>query len=1118
MKRTITSSALALGLLCGAASAETLLLGDPAISEDRIAFTYAGDIWLADRDGTNPRRLTSGQASETNPVFSPDGSQIAFNAAYENNLDVYIVDADGGQPKRLTYHPSADHVRGWTPDGSVVTFSSGRMANDNRATNQLYHVSIEGGLPTRQMAARFFQGQYDENGEQLAYIAHDPAYSGLFGGAAGWGGYRGGTAPSINILSVGGDDWATIPGDRVTDIYPMWHGDDVVFLSDRGDEERFNLYRYSEGQDVERLTDEEDWDIFSASLHGDTVIYEVGGRLKLYDLESGETTPLSITIKTDLPQAQPGMRDAAGMITDASLSPTGKRAVLTARGDVFTVPLDEGSPRILTPEGGDRAYTAMWSPDGQRITYVHDDGENQRLIIRPQVYDGEAERAKITDGMKFISSLLKGDPSEVKTFELGEGFNFILGWTPNGKTIVFEDNGLNLNVIDTESGQVRTLTTAARREGYGVAISPDGRWLAATVEQPNFMRDLVLFDLNSNGRSSFTVSDGIADVGSPAFSPDGKYLYFTASVNSGPAQVGLDLSSQEQNYRAGIYVAVLNDEDRLPNADEKGDEPYSGEEEKSEEEEKEEQEKANENAKVELDRDGLVRRIVGLPVPEAAYRSLEVAANGDVLYLMQEQPGATTPPPGTPYGANNALMRYSMKDKAASSVMDGVASFTISNDRKTVLASKGNGQLLTLPAEAGGEPKPVDTSGLKVMIDPREEWQQIFNDVHRMEEAYFYAPNMHGLDWDAVREKYEPLLEHVGRRADLNKVLVQMIAEMQVGHNNVGGGDGYSDKGPGVGLLGADIAFENGAHRIKRIYTGELWNPFIEAPLAEPGLDIEEGDYILTVNGQPLGENDNIFQYLQGTTGKQIALGVADSASGSGLRVVTVKPTGSEFFTRLWSWIEDNRRTVDEQSDGKVGYVYMRDTTTTGYRMFNRMFFPQTDKEALIIDERGNNGGQAANYVTDVLKRSYLASWKDRQGEMWQTPGGAHYGPKVMLIDQDAGSGGDFLPYAFREEELGPLIGTRTWGGLIGIYANPNLIDGGFLTVPNFRFIDADDEWTIENEGVAPDIRVELNPVIANEGRDSQLEAGIEEAMKRIGSTESPVPDEAPAYPTELGQ
>nr|WP_269815557.1 PDZ domain-containing protein [Parvularcula mediterranea] len=404
------------------------------------------------------------------------------------------------------------------------------------------------------------------------------------------------------------------------------------------------------------------------------------------------------------------------------------------------------------------------------------------------------------------------------------------------------------------------------------------------------------------------------------------------------------------------------------------------------------------------------------------------------------------------------------------------------------------------------------------MVDPKEEWAQIFSDVVRMEAAYFYDPDMHGLDWEATAEKYRPLLEHVGRRADLNTVLSLMIAEMQAGHNRVGGGDIPRPDSSGVGLLGADLSVRNGAVRIEKIYTGELWNPFVMGPLSEPGLDVEEGDYILTVNGMPIGDEGNLFQHLQGLTGQQVTLGVADSADGRGLRAVTVKPGGSEFAMRLWNWVEENRKRVDEATDGRVGYVYLPNTAGAGYTFFNRMFFPQADRDGMIIDERSNGGGQAANYVTDVLGRSYLSGWKDRYGKTFNTPGGAHYGPKVMLIDQDAGSGGDFLPYAFREEELGTLMGTRTWGGLIGISANPSLIDGGFLTVPFFRFYDTDYEWSVENEGVAPDIEVKLNPIATNEGTDSQLEAAIEKVLEDLEGWDDPVPDEAPAYPTELGQ
>lgn len=1118
VKFLLSSSSLALALLAQGASAETLMLGDPAISADRIAFTYAGDIWTAGRDGSAPQRLTSHPGTEMTPHFSPDGSMIAFTATYEGNADVYVVPAEGGVPKRLTWHPAADLVHGWSADGESIAFASHRETNHGRS-DQLYHVKTEGGLPEKQMLARYFQGDWHADGQTLAYISFGPAYNGLFGGGSGWRGYRGGTAPSITILGLEDGDTTEIPGDRVTDIFPMFYGNDVVFLSDRGENKRFNAYLFdvSTGS-VTQLTNEEEWDVIAADLFADTLIYEAGGRLKTLDLRSDAgPEALPITVSADLPQLQPGFKDAKANIETISLSTTGKRALVTARGDVFTLPTDEGSPRNLTAEGGDRAYTALWSPDGQRIAYVHDDGETQSLVLRSQVYDGEAESPSLKDGIKFVRSLIEGDPAEEKRFALGDGFHQLLAFTPDGETIIFEDDELRLRKIDLASGERKTLATHARRAGHAVSVSPDGDWLAAVIEGENFMQDLVLIDLGSGGDRQVTISDGMADIGSPAFSPDGKYLYFAASTNSGPTQVGLDLSSQEKPYRAGLYVAVLSDEGTSPLAPGKGDEPPADEadDEKTKEEDKD---KAAETGKdVDLDADDLVDRIVSLPVAEDAYYGLGVAANGDLLYLKAEQPGVATAPPGTPYAANYALMRWSAEKKEASEVAKGVTGFALSGDGKKMLALKPDGQMLFGDA-SGNEVEPVDTSGLTMMVDPREEWRQIFRDVVRMEAAYFYDPGMHGLDWQAVADKYEPLLDHVGRREDLNTLLVQMIAEMQVGHNRVGGGDVYRGDDRGVGLLGADLVSENGAVRIERIYTGELWNPFIDAPLAEPGLDIEEGDYILTVNGMPVGARDNIFRYLQGTAGKQVSLGVADNAEGRGLRTVTVTPTRSEGAMRLWSWVEDNRARVEEETDGRVGYVYLPNTAGAGYTFFNRMFFPQANKEALIIDERANGGGQAANYVTDVLGRSYLSGWKDRHGATFNTPGGAHYGPKVMLIDQDAGSGGDFLPYAFRTEKLGTLMGTRTWGGLIGISANPSLIDGGVLTVPYFRFYDTDYQWSVENEGVAPDIEVKLDPVATNRGEDTQLTAAIRKTLSDLETFESPVPTEAPPYPTELGQ
>ena len=1106
MRTKIISAVTTLFLAFAASTtAETLMLGHPAISSDQIAFTYAGDIWVARKDGSDASRLTVHPGNEITPHFSPDGSKIAFSANYGGNTDVYVIAAQGGPVQRLTWHPRADYVRGWSSDGSSVAFASDREVNGGRS-DQLFHVSLEGGMPYKQMRAAYFQGDWHDDGRKLAYIEFGPAYNGLFGGSSGWSGYRGGTSPSIKLMdTVSGEVLASIPGDRTSDIYPMFAGDDIIFLSDRGAHKRFNIYRYdAASQAITSLTNEDEWDAVSMDLHGDTVIYESGGRLKVLSLTTGAIEALPISIAADLPQRRVVQRKVQRNIDSVKLSNTGKRALVTARGDVFTIPTADGTTRNLTPGSGDRAYSALWSPMGDRLAYVHDDGQGQSLKIRGQRYESNSEL-------------------ELE-FNLGDGFNELLTFTPHGQHIIFEDDELRLRLIDLETGAIETILKQYRRNSFNVSVSPNGRWLATTRESENFMQDLILIDLENPTAPPTALTDGMADTDHPAFGPEGKLLYFTASTNSGPTQVGLDLSSQERPYRAGIYIAVLSDEEKSPLVEDEGDEEVvtqdSDEGDDSEAETSDDESAVNdESSKAAMLKNpaSLVDRIVALPVAEDAYLDLAVAENGDLLILRGVQPGAATSPPGESRRSQYALLRWSASEKELTTVTTGVTGLTLSGDGKKMLALKGGGRMFFGDA-SGDKLEPLDASGLLVMVDPQKEWRQIFNDVVRMEAKYFYDPNMHGLDWERITQKYEPLLAHVGRREDLNTLLVRMIAEMQAGHNRVGGGDVYRGDSPGVGLLGADFVGANGSIRIAKIYSGGLWNPFAQAPLAEPGLEIAEGDYIVSVNGQPVSADDNLFRHLQGTRGQQVSLGVASSQSGEDQRFVTVTPIESEQSLRLWSWVEGNRRTVDELSDGRIGYVYLPNTAGAGFTFFNRMFFPQTNKDAIIFDERSNGGGQAANYITEVLSRRYLSGWKDRHGAIFNTPGGAHFGPKLMLIDQSAGSGGDFLPYAFRLNGIGPLMGTRTWGGLIGISANPSLIDGGRLTVPYFRFFDVNYEWTVENEGVAPDIEVHLDPARTNAGEDSQLSAAVQKLLEDLEAFEPSVPTKAPPYPKQLGQ
>ena len=1102
MKHVISVALLALSIFTQTAfSQQTLLLKQPSISADKLAFVYAGDIWVAERDGSNPRRLTSSPAEENSPIFSPDGSQIAFRADYESNTDVYVIPVTGGQPQRLTWHPGSDIPTGWTADGSAVSLVSQRETDHGRS-GQLYHASLDGGIPAKQMESRFYRGTYDANGKRLAYIAHGAGYNGLFGGTSGWKGYRGGTVPAIQIMDIKAQTVTTIAGADVTNFNPFWLNGQVYFISDR-ENEIFNIYRYdTDSKAISKVSNEPVWDVRSASGHGSTIVYEAGGRLKSLDLDNADVSEIAISINPDLPQLRTQWKDAGKTIQHADISPSGKRAIITARGEVFTVPVEDGVVRNISSDGATREYSAIWSPKGDQVAYITESKNGQSLVIKDQTGKGNHTQ-----------------------YELGPHFYELMAWgAGDDSRIVYQDNHLSLFSIEPTNGTINKIATGVRREQIDVAISPDGKWLAYTHEQANYNRDLALHNFSSGSNSIIT--DGAADVASPAFSSDGSYLYFGASTNSGPIQIGLNMTSQERPYRAGIYALVLAEDGKSPILDGQGDENESDENEDEDEKEgKDEKGKDGDKdksddkvAETRIDLQNLSARIVALPVAENNYGNLAVGKEGNLFYIQSPQPGISVEPPGAKRGAANALMRFDFKEKEAKSLLTGVDRFVLSAKGSHMLINKSDGSLAVVETGEKLEPEALKLADVKVQVKPLEEWTQIFNEAWRMEKEYFYAENMHGLDWQAVYERYRPLVNHIGRREDLTALMVEMIAEMQVGHNRTGGGDLFRDKEIQSGLLGANLKIDRGRYQIAKIYSGEQWNPFIKAPLATPGNEAHQGEYILAVNGQELSSVDNIFNVLQGTKGKQVTLRVGPKANGRDARDIVVEPVGSERMMRLWSWIESNRRAIDKATNGRVGYVYLPNTAGAGYTFFNRMFFAQVDKEAMIIDERSNAGGQAANYITEVLSRRHLSGWMDRDGQPYNTPAGAIHGPKVMLIDQDAGSGGDYLPYSFRHLGIGKLIGTRTWGGLIGIATNPQLMDGGYLTVPFFRFFDANNQWTVENQGVAPDIEVTLDPIATNKGQDTQLEKAIEEVLSQLEGFENPVSGKAPALPTELGQ
>ncbi|HEY2276342.1 MAG TPA: PDZ domain-containing protein, partial [Steroidobacteraceae bacterium] len=923
----------------------TLLLHQPTLSREHLAFIYGGDIWVADRNGAHPERRTA-HASAYGPHFSPDGLWIAYTATYAGNADVYVIPTAGGQPRRLTWHPARDEADGWSPDGRQILFASPRAIANNRS-NQLYEVPLAGGFEHKVMEAVAWEAAWSADGTRLAYRPYRTAYE----LSSGWRQYRGGTTTPIWILDPASGAEQQVPHENATDRAPAWAGDEVVFISDRNDGAA-NLFAYdTRARSLRQLTHETVWDVRSFGLSGRTAVYESGGRLKELDLDSGNTRPLAITLATEATQLRPQWKDASKTLTSAFLSPTGKRVVVSARGDVFTVPVKDGSIRNLTGTSGVREKDALWSPEGARIAYITDLGMQHAIVVRDQA------------GL-----------DKPHVYALPKGIYFRLSaWSPDGATLIYEDNHLHLYAFALEKAASALIDTSIDRNGIEVSFSPDSRWLAYTVQGENHFTRIRVHDFRSGQNADLT--DGLSDADSPVFAPGGDYLYFTASINSGPGQVGLDLSTQERALRRGIYVAVLAADGRSPllpkagdedaakaDADDKGTCKGAGKPDKAADTAadskdgktagkapgKSDARAAKPPKPVTIDFEGLQNRISGFPVAERRYESLAVGCDGALFYVERRQPGITHEPPDVEPGNDGELYRFDFTERKAKSLKQGIEDVSISADGKKLLLVYTKGKLEIADANEKLDAKPIDLSQLGMYVDPAAEWQQIFDEAWWMEKEFFYDPNMHGLDWHAVYARYKPLLKFVQRREDLTDLLIEMIGELQVGHNRLSGGDVPAEPGAKTGLLGADFAVENNHYRIKTIYRGDRWNPFLRAPLAVPGVSVKEGDYLLAVNGRALDASENLYAFFEQTVDKQVTLSVAADPAGAGAHNIVVQPIADEAALRQWRWLEHNREYVEKKTGGKVAYVYLPNTAADGFQYFNRMFFAQIDKPALI--------------------------------------------------------------------------------------------------------------------------------------------------------------------------
>lgn len=1057
------------------AADQPLLLQKPTVNKTHIVFSYAGDLWSVARDGGEAVRLTVGQGIETDPIFSPDGSLIAFQGEYEGNRDVYVMPADGGTPKRLTYHPGNDDPVGWTPDGKQVLFRSDRT-NYARLT-QLFTIPVEGGFETPVDLPMAYDGSYSADAARLAYMPIAPAFE-------SWKRYRGGQTTSIWLATLSDAKVEKIPRENSNDFNPLWLGEKVYFLSDRSGP--VSLFSYdTASRKVAQLVRNDGFDIKSASAGPGAIVYEQFGSIHLFDLKSGKSKQVEIKVSGDIPSLRPEFQKLGSRISNANLSPTGARAVFEARGEIFSVPADKGDVRNLTNTSGVAERYPAWSPDGKQIAYFSDESGEYELHLRAQ------------NGMGEVTKISLGAPA----------FYYDPHWAPDGKKIAYEDSQRQLWYIDLESKKPVLIdkdTYFTPQRGLNPDWSPDSKWIAYTKILKNHLRAVYLYSLADG--SAHQASDGMSDAQFARFDKNGKYLYFTASTNVGLTTAWLDMSGDERPTSSSVYVTVLRKDDPSPLAPESDEEKGTGVKAEDKEKDGKNSEARSQNSEpkapeVRIDLADIGQRILALPIPARDYTALEAGKTG-VLYLAERVQNPAAPPPER---ETSTLYKFELKTRKTDKVLENLRRFSISQDGEKMLYQQGQNWMISAagtPAKPGEGVLKLD--GMEARIDPRAEWKQMYREVWRIERDFFYDPGLHGLDWRASEQKYAPYLESVASRGDLNYLFEEMLGELTVGHLFVRGGAFPEVKRVRGGLLGADYKIENGRYRIAKVYSGENWNPQLKAPLTQPGVNVVAGEYLLAVNGRDVAPPANLYSFFEETAGKSVVLRVGPNPDGSGSREITVVPIENETALRNLNWIEDNRRKVDQMSGGRLAYVYLPNTAEGGFTNFNRYYFAQVGKEGAVIDERFNSGGQIADYIIDNLSRPLTNFFMTRAGEPFTTPQEAIFGPKAMIINEYAGSGGDAMPWLFRQRGIGPLIGKRTWGGLVGIVGFPALIDGGTVTAPDLAFYNLKGQWDVENHGVAPDIEVEYDPAAVRSGHDPQLEKAVQVVMDDLAKHPAP--------------
>jgi tricorn protease len=1062
---------LVLAVPTARAQIDARMLRQPDVSATQVAFVYAGDIWIAAKSGGTAQRLSSPAGEESFPRFSPDGKEIAFTGDYDGNQDIYVMPAAGGLPRRLTHNPAPDRMLGWYPDGQSILFASSMESGTNRFS-QLYKVSKNGGLPEKLPVPYGEFGAISPDGQWVAYMPQTQDFR-------NWKRYRGGWASHLWLFNLKTSEWRNISTTDANDAQPMWHGHTLYFLSDRGTAERANIWAYDLDKATTRqVTHYTDYDIHFPAGGTSDIVFEKGGRLFLLATANEQAHEVQIQVVTDLASLKPRLDSVGTLVQEAAISPTGKRVVFQARGDLFTLPAEHGPALSLTRTSGVAERFPAWSPDGHEIAFWSDRSGEYQLTVRPA--DGSGNEEQLT--------------------KYGPGFRYHLSWSPDGRKLAFIDQAMTISIYDRDTRQTKVVDKALyyserALEAFTPHWSADSRWLTYQRDLPATQHNAIfLYDTKSSTRTQVTSS--FYEDNSPVFDPEGKYLYFFTNRTFNPTYADVDATWIYANSTTIAAVPLRDDvpSPLAPRNDEEGGGAAIAKAMADSAKADSAKTKADTASKptakpVLIDLAGFERRIVMLPPDAGNYSDLN-AAVGKVIYRRTPRAGSSD--------KKSPALYWDLADRSEQTILDDADGIALSANGAKLLAANG-GKFAVIDLAKGQKfEKPLATGSLVAGVDPKAEWQQIFDDVWRMERDFFYDPHMHGVNWAAERADYQKLLDASVTRWDVDWVIGELIGELSASHTYHGGGDVQPSRHVGVGLLGVDWSLENGAYRIKHIIDGAAWDDEVRSPLSAPGLKVHEGDYVLAVNGAPIDVTQDPWAAFDGLANQTVQLAVNSTPSMTGAHTVLVHTLASDGRLRNLAWIEANRRRVDEATKGRVGYIYVPSTGVDGQTELVRQFLAQFGKDALIIDERFNSGGQIPDRFIELLNRQPLAFFATRDGQDWQWPQQASFGPKVMLINGWSGSGGDAFPTYFREAKLGPLIGERTWGGLIGISGVPGLIDGGTFTVPTFRQYNTDGKWFAEGHGVDPDVVVADDPSQMTKGLDPQLEAGIQAVLKEL--------------------